>query len=889
MANLESTQLKDGFQTLVSIGTTTVGNHPSNPLLGALTNGKGNALTQVTLGLGSASAPSYSFTGDTDTGMFSSGANALNLATGGNNRMTIASGGNISIGTANSSAKLQVGTSSEEILRLERDTTTNNSFIDLTYASGHNNDSDANHEYSKIRTKVVANLQHQEAGELHFQTIGGGTGASSPSALSTALVIDSSGNVGINETNPASLGGGAKLSVNQAVDGNIVFARGGSTRQVQLGTTSTTGYINADNTSGGFTFNVNASEKVRINSSGAVGINNSSPDSFATSVSTSSSLVIGQGASGVSPGLTLWQGNSAQATINFASANTGAGQYEGRIRYTRDTGVMDFRTNGLDNVLVLNASGKVGIGTNSPDAFTKLTVAGAMTLTGQNTGHGASRIKIGQDTTAISQIRFYGADASTAGILQFIGSSSDGAVGGERLRIDSSGNVGIGTTNPDEPIHVAKSTGDAIIAVEANDGNAALYLTSAGSGKDNRIVSGNAKDLKFEAQAAGSGQGQGQDPSATGTTIMTLTNSGNLGIGVSPSSKLQVAGTIDVNTASSGLPTIKLSHTNTGADNFEIKAGTTGVANSGFSIRDVDASENRLVIDSSGNVLVGKNASSLTTVGIELKSDGNLIATRAGVVTSLNREDSDGTIVDLRKDGTTVGFIGSTSSVVSHIVLDPRGGAKGAGIMGASIDANTGIIQPTDKTGAEADNVINLGGSGARWKDFYLGGTAYLQEKITVASANLKIGVDGSATSSINISSASLYPQTDGSMNLGFSASSFRFATVFATTGTINTSDEKQKQDIEELNEAELRVAQKAKTLMRKYRMISSVEEKGDDARIHVGIIAQDLEKAFADEGLDAGRYGMFIKETTINDDGEEQTAYAIRYNELLAFIISTI
>ena len=37
---------------------------------------------------------------------------------------------------------------------------------------------------------------------------------------------------------------------------------------------------------------------------------------------------------------------------------------------------------------------------------------------------------------------------------------------------------------------------------------------------------------------------------------------------------------------------------------------------------------------------------------------------------------------------------------------------------------------------------------------------------------------------------------------------------------------------------------------------------KGDEARIHFGIIAQDLEDAFTAEGLDAGRYGMFVKNT---------------------------
>jgi hypothetical protein len=99
----------------------------------------------------------------------------------------------------------------------------------------------------------------------------------------------------------------------------------------------------------------------------------------------------------------------------------------------------------------------VGIGTSTPDTFTLLTVAGAMTLTGQNTGHGASRLKLGQDTTSVSQIRFYGVDNSTPGILQFTGTSADGSAGGERMRIDSSGQLGVGQTSPLARLHVSGS------------------------------------------------------------------------------------------------------------------------------------------------------------------------------------------------------------------------------------------------------------------------------------------------------------------------------------------------------------------------------------------------------------------------------------------------
>jgi hypothetical protein len=97
----------------------------------------------------------------------------------------------------------------------------------------------------------------------------------------------------------------------------------------------------------------------------------------------------------------------------------------------------------------------------------------------------------------------------------------------------------------------------------------------------------------------------------------------------------------------------------------------------------------------------------------------------------------------------------------------------------------------------------------------------------------------------------------DDAIDLG--RSSVRFNDIYATNGTIQTSDRNEKQDIEELSEAEHRVAVACKGLLRKFRWISSVEEKGDDARIHFGVIAQDLQAAFEAEGLDAGRYAMFI------------------------------
>ena len=130
---------------------------------------------------------------------------------------------------------------------------------------------------------------------------------------------------------------------------------------------------------------------------------------------------------------------------------------------------------------------------------------------------------------------------------------------------------------------------------------------------------------------------------------------------------------------------------------------------------------------SSGNLLVGKTNDADSGSGVRVRGDGLLQATRANAdPVSANRTGTDGDVIAVRKDGSLVGSWGSISGVVSRIVLDPRSSAKGSGITGGSIDANTGIINPADKTGAAADGVIDLGSTGARWQNLFLSGGVYL-------------------------------------------------------------------------------------------------------------------------------------------------------------------
>ncbi len=223
----------------------------------------------------------------------------------------------------------------------------------------------------------------------------------------------------------------------------------GQMRIEQTATGADGGYISFDTCPAGST---TPASRMRIVAAGAVGIDNNSPDSFNGSGSTSSSLVIGKGTSSISPQLTLWQGNSAQATINFASANTGAGQYEGRIRYTRDTGVMDFRTNGVADVLVFSAAGNVGIG-GAPGQNLDIQKSGARFRLIDGTNQFNMGLWDG------SNYRFEGDANRPIYMTSYEGNINFGISGGTTMTIQS-GEVGIGTTSPDAKLHIQGGSSD---------------------------------------------------------------------------------------------------------------------------------------------------------------------------------------------------------------------------------------------------------------------------------------------------------------------------------------------------------------------------------------------------------------------------------------------
>ena len=159
------------------------------------------------------------------------------------------------------------------------------------------------------------------------------------------------------------------------------------------------------------------------------------------------------------------------------------------------------------------------------------------------------------------------------------------------ITIDSSENVGIGLTNPSAYGKLTVSGTATQLALNASSGKNRVGFFEAGTGRFYIDTLNGADGLAF-VDADGSSE------------RMRIDSSGQVGIGTSsPAAELHINDT-------GGLSRIRLTGTAANADDFEFGQGTTGIANGGFEIYDVNESAIRFVIDSSGTVLVGNLAAS---------------------------------------------------------------------------------------------------------------------------------------------------------------------------------------------------------------------------------------------------------------------------------------
>lgn len=428
--------------------------------------------TPIRLDRGLVSTPSLTFTSDLNTGLWSPGADTISMSTTGAERLRIASNGDVGIGSGAISAilgrTLQVGdgsTASSVSLRGTGSGTDGDGFIAAT-------------------------------GATEFQII---------ARSSTALVfgagdaerarITSTGNFGIGTTSPSH-----SLHVRKEGDARIYVeddnasGRGGYLRSV------TGGVVSLGTTSGvrDLVFAPDSTERVRVNTSGHVGIGTSSPTTGRLQIhgttGTWSEYIMGWSGTGTSYGM-------------LVDAGTNSSDSSFRVRSYAGADYMHVR-----------GDGRVGFGTASPNSLVDIyngTTGGVLRLSGPVANYGEIRF-----SSSSASFLTYGATIASNGestgldVGNLMFSTGYGYTPLERMRITGQGNVGIGCTPlSGTKFQVSLATNRRFTVFANGADNAVGFLNDGGSWIDTLIT------------------GQPLRLGAGGTESMRIISGGNIGFG----------------------------------------------------------------------------------------------------------------------------------------------------------------------------------------------------------------------------------------------------------------------------------------------------------------------------------------------------------------------
>jgi len=437
---------------------------------------------------------------------------------------------------------------------------------------------------------------------------------------------------------------------------------------------------------------------------------------------------------------------------------------------------------------------------------------GKLTFKGQASG--------GEETT-LAQIQASHdgtADDEKGDLIFKTNDGSDGASPTERMRIDSVGTVNI--TSPSN----ARS-----FSMKNSASNSASQITFlSDDATEDSFIRNESSGTAVDTLSFGTG----------GSERMRIDDKGRVGIGGTPNTnwrndianqEVLMLGTEATLYSDSGVTTQLLNNAFINNSDTFLNISTRGAsqylqyqgAHKWYTAASASAGSNintemttpKMTLDVSGNLLIGNTATGLTSAGVNAHSDG---------------------ILEVRRD------IGTNySSTVAYI---SRGGSDG------------NIFTFYESTTA-------VGNIGTQSGDIYLGtGTCGIR---------FNDAVNGVLPFNNNTPA-----QTDNTIDLGFS--SVRYDDIFATNGTINTSDQNEKQDIASLTNAEITAATAISKLFKTYKWKDKVASKGDSARTHTGVVAQQVQTAMSNAGLDASNYAFWCSDTWWEKDVEVAAVEAV-------------
>lgn len=472
----------------------------------------------------------------------------------------------------------------------------------------------------------------------------------SSTALGNSLVFDNGTNVGIGTASPgtvldvvfntASNGNGIRLrntnsnaytellfENNTTPSGSAAFVIGIASSTVSGGTGNST-YVYSRRNAPLF-FGTNDAERMRITGAGRVLIGTSTESTFLLDVS----------------GTARVQNNSFIQIRAQSTASSGGIEFipSSGIAYelqatTSSTFILYDRTNAAQR-LTVNGSGYLGIGISTPVA--QLDVNGGIIAYGTVPATRASSL-INDYFSGVARISAIGANGSTHGIITFNTAPSATPTLTERMRIDASGNVGIGATSPANILQVKRDQNAAttIIVENTTSGTAADASVHARTSSNNLVGLSKASATYTTYKVINALDGvlyngiQGHlvifndaanqqirfATAAASNVHMVIANTGNVGIGTGTTDagfKLDVNGTFrstgdaNINGLTVGKGTASIS-TNTAFGVNALNAITTGGNNTS-----VGNIAGRLITTGTDNTLIGSNAGAAITTATE--------------------------------------------------------------------------------------------------------------------------------------------------------------------------------------------------------------------------------------------------------------------------------